>query len=226
MIDKILPYFSRVWAKNPILEYIQALIWPFTVLILFVLFRTHIGVVFSRIKKADLPGGISIETFPNHIKEAKDLLVEVKEEKNTSIEKKERPSIPLTEANARMLNLGLNPSPTGLELSHYRILSEQDPNLALAGLRIEVETMLKNLAKGFKVPIAERDSAGIIARKLREKGAITTRQAELIQAVVQLCNAAVHGIKVTSSQAEEILDIAEILRDNYVSWLSWGFPDK
>lgn len=96
----------------------------------------------------------------------------------------------------------------------------------MAGLRIEVETMLKNLAKGFKVSITERDSAGIIARKLREKGAITSRQAELIKAVVQLCNAAVHGIKVAASQAEEILDIAEILRDNYISWLSWSFPNK
>lgn len=209
-----------------ILEYIQALIWPVTVLILFIFFRRQIGNIFSRVKKADLPGGISIETFPDHIKEAKELSVEVREEKHPSTKKKEYPTIPLTEANARMLSLGLDPSPTGLELSHYRILSEQDPNLALAGLRIEVQTMLKNLAKGFKVPIGERDNAGIIARKLREKGAITSRQADLIKAVVQLCNAAVHGIKVTSSQAEEILDIAEILRDNYVSWLSWGFPDR
>jgi hypothetical protein len=209
-----------------ILQYIKALIWPVTVLILSIFFRTEVRNIFRRLRKADLPGGISIETFPDHIREAKELSVEVSEEKHPSIEKKEYPTIPLTEANARMLNLGLNPSPTGLELSHYRILSEQDPNLALAGLRIEVETMLKNLAKGFKVPIGERDSTGIIARKLREKGAITSRQAELIKAIVQLCNAAVHGIRVTSSQAEEILDIGEILRDNYISWLSWGFRDK
>lgn len=209
-----------------ILEYIKALVWPATVLILIMLFRTQIRNIFGRLKKADFPGGISIETFPDQIKEAKELSVVVRKEIWPSSEKKERSSIPLTETNARMLNLGLAPSPSGLELSHYRILSEQDPNLALAGLRMEIETMLKNLAKGFKVQISERDSAGIIARKLSEKRAITSRQAEFINSVVQLCNAAVHGIKVTSSQAEEILDVAEILRDDYISWLSWGFPEE
>jgi len=209
-----------------ILEYIETLIWPATVFALFIVYRTQIANIFRRLKKADLPGGISIETFPDQIKEAKQLSIEVRDEKRPSEEKKERPSIPLTEANTRMLNLGLAPSPTGLELSHYRILSEQDPNLSMAGLRMELETMLKNLAKGFKVSIGKRDSAGIITRKLREENAITSRQAELIMAVIQLCNAALHGIKVTSSQAEEILDVAVILRDNYISWLSWGFPEK
>jgi len=125
-----------------------------------------------------------------------------------------------------MLNFGLQPSPTGLELSHYRILAEQVLNLALAGLRMEVEIMLKNLSKGFKVTLGKRDSIGIIIRKLEKKESITYRQAELVGAVIQLCNAAVHGTKVLSSQAEEILDIAEILRDEYVSWLSWGFQDN
>ena len=209
-----------------ILEYIEALIWPATVVFLVILFRTQVGQLFSRIKKADLPGGISIETFPTLIKEAKELSVEVRGEKRPSEVKKEQPSIPLTEANARMLNLGLAPSPSGLELSEYRILAEQDPNVALAGLRIEVETMLKNLAKGFKVPIGKRDGARIVTRKLRENDSITANQAELIRAVIQLCNAAVHGVKVTTSQAEEILNIAETLRDYYILWLSWGFPDK
>lgn len=106
-----------------ILEYIQALIWPVTIFILLILFRTQISNIFSRVKKANLPGGISIETFPAHIKEAKELSVEVREENHPSIEKKKHPTIPLTRANARMLNLGLDPSPTGLELSQYRILA-------------------------------------------------------------------------------------------------------
>lgn len=207
-----------------ILDYIKVLIWPITVIVMLILFRTQIRSLFGRLKKADLPGGISLETFPEHIREARELSVAVGKEKDKN--KKDRPSIPLTDANAKMLNFGLQPSPTGLEFSHYRILAEQDPNLALAGLRMEVETMLKNLSKGFNVSLEERDSAGIITRKLKEKGAITSQQTELVSAVIQLCNAAIHGTKVLSYQAQEILDIAEILRDEYVSWLSWGFQDN
>ena len=125
-----------------------------------------------------------------------------------------------------MINLGLAPSPSGLELSYYRVLAEKDPNLALAGLRMEAETMLKNLAKGFDVSLSERDSTGIIARKLKETGAITANQFDLIEIIIKLCNAAIHGQKVTIDQAEEVLKIGEILVDQYISWLSWGFTNK
>lgn len=207
-----------------ILEYIKAVIWPATVLVVLTVFRSQIVELFKRVKKADFPGGISFETFPEQLKEAKDLSAKVKEEKPIKLQEK-LPIIPLTEANARMLNLGLAPSPSGLELSYYRVLAEQDPNLSLAGLRIEMETMLKNVAKGFKALINERDSAGIIARKLKEHGAITSQQLELIDAIIRLCNSAVHGQKVTKGQAEEILDMASVLIDYYISWLSWGFSD-
>lgn len=209
-----------------ILEYTKIFIWPITIIFLLMHFKNEIIYLLRRVKKADLPGGVSIETFPEEIEEAKNLSKEVKEEEKNDEKKKVTPTIPLTEANTRMLNLGLSPSPSGLELSYYRNLIEQDPSIALAGLRIELETMLKNLAKGFRVPISERDGSGIITRKLRESSAITSRQAELINQIIKLCNAAVHGLKVSTSQAEEIFNFAEILRDQYISWLSWGFKDK
>jgi len=208
-----------------ILEYIKVFIWPTTIIFLSLLFKNEIIELLRRIKKADLPGGVSIETFPEEIKEAKILSKEVKEEA-VKKNKKITSTIPLTEANARMLNLGLAPSPSGLEFSNYRDLINQDPTLALAGLRIEYEIILKNLAKGFKVGINSRDGAGIITRKLQENGAITSLQADLLNQLIRFCNAAVHGLKVSSSQAEEIFEIAEVLREQYISWLSWGFSNK
>jgi len=211
-----------------ILEYIKALIWPSIILILSFSFRKQIYGILNRVKKADLPGGISIETFPTQLEEARKLSIEVKKEEKEKepIKDRKHPSIPLTEANARTLNLGLTPSSSGLELSHYRRLAEQDPNLALAGFRIETETMLKNLAKGWNVAVSERDSAGFIASKLKERGAITSRQYEFIMIIIKLCNAAIHGQKVTIKQVNELLDIADVLVDQYVAWLSWGFPNK
>jgi hypothetical protein len=209
-----------------LLEYIEVLIWPAVVLYCLKLFQDQIGGFFARMEKADLPGGISLKAFKEQIKIGKELSSEVIEEKTFKLEKQGVPAIPITEANARMLNLELAPSPSGLELSEYRILAQHDPNLALAGIRMEVEIMLKNLAKGFGLPSDGRHSAGLTARMLSEKGKITNSQANLISTVIKLCNSAVHGQKVTVTEAEDILDIIEILKDDYVSWLSWGFPSK
>lgn len=209
-----------------ILEYIRVLIWPFTILIVVYVFRNQVNNLINRIRKADFPGGISIETFPNELKEAKELSAKVEEEIKPSMEAQSHAVIPLTEANDRMLKLGLAPSASGLEFSKYRVLAEQDPNLALAGIRIEIETMLKNVAKGFNVVIDERDGAGIVAKKLNEKGAITNRQFELIKSIINLCNTAVHGERITKKQAEDVLDIAAVLIDQYILWLSWGFTKK
>ena len=210
-----------------ILDYFRVFIWPLTVLFILFIFRRHIISLINRIQKANFPGGISIETFPNQIADAKDLSKLVKDEGiNIPEDRREYPIIPLTEANTRMLNLGLTPSHSGLEISYYRNLVNQDPNLALAGLRIEIEAMLKNLAKGFKVPVGKRSSAGIIVKKLREKVAITMKQMELIRIILDLCNRAVHGYEVSKPEANQILDIAEILMEQYIAWLSWGFPNE
>ncbi|MBN1123627.1 MAG: hypothetical protein JXA82_01370 [Sedimentisphaerales bacterium] len=209
-----------------LIQLIGVVAWPVTVIIILLVFRRNIESLFLRVKRADLPGGVSIETFPDEIREAIELSQEVKEEKPIQEIKEGRPVIPLTEVNVRMLNLGLSPSPSGLDINYYRQLAEKDPNLALAGLRMEIEIMIKNLGIGWRIAFRERDSASIMARKLHNKRAITSRQSELIQTIVRLCNSAVHGVKVTREQALEILDLALILRDQYVAWLSWGFKDK
>jgi hypothetical protein len=209
-----------------ILEYIKVLIWPIIFVIFWVIYRREILALSKEIKEIVLPGGTTLKRFPQQLKEAKELSIKVKEEKSSPQKPKKVTSIPLNEANARMLSLGLAPSPSGLELSYYRSLAEQDPNLALAGLRMEIEILLKNVAKGFKVPINDIESVGIIATRLRDKSAITSNQYELIRDIMGICNAAVHGQRITADQAEQILDIATVLRDQYISWLSWGFSKK
>lgn len=91
---------------------------------------------------------------------------------------------------------------------------------------MEVEIMLKNLARGFKIEIADSDSSNNILQKLKIEGSISNRQCDLITKVLKLCNAAIHGLKVSTQDAKEILDIATVLRDDYVAWLSWGFSDE
>ena len=209
-----------------ILAFVEALVWPATVLIVAFRFRTEIVAILARLKKADLPGGVSLD-FSEEVKEARQLSheVEIQPAKPHPAQKTQRPAIPLTEGNARMISLGLQPSPSGLDMDYYRTLALQDPNVALAGLRIEIDVLARNLAKGFKIPTSERESGARLLSKLRSAEAITDAQFNLAQKVLRLCNAAVHGTVVAKEQADVVIDAAEVLFQQYLEWLSWGFPD-
>ena len=206
-----------------VLEFVQALVWPVVALVAIIVFRKPIVAILNRLKGADLPGGVSLN-FEEEIRDARQLSREVESGKRPQREQR-GPSIPLTEANARMISLGLQPSPSGLDANEYRVLAEQDPNLALAGLRMELEILARNLAKGFNVPAERHDSAGTIFRKLHDHHAITMQQYQLAQNVIRLCSAALHGTTVSRQEAESVVDVAKVLADQYLAWLSWGFDD-
>ena len=183
--------------------------------------------IFERLKTAKLPGGVILE-INDKIQEVQDLSSKVKESVNEKKqEHKDKPSIPLTEANSRLIELGLNPSPSGMNMDYYREISNQNPNLSLAGLRMEIDILSKNLAKGFQLEFDEkRDVGRRLFSKLLETHSITNDQYELVIQVLNLCNKAVHGIAVSHEQALSIIDSADVLIDDYLSWMGWGFDDN
>jgi hypothetical protein len=210
-----------------ILEYIKALIWPVFAFACLVLFRGSIRALVPRLKNAELPGLVKFD-FQEGIEQVQQLKKEILAAPKSpdAHQKKGRP-IQQTEANARMISLGLQPSPSGLDLGYYQALIEQDPNIGLAGLRMELEILGRNLAKGFNIPLSTRDSSAMnIFRKLLDSGAITSLQFQLLKKVIEICNAAIHGQRVTKEQAESILDTMKFLADDYIAWLSWGFSEK
>jgi hypothetical protein len=206
-----------------VLEYTKALVWPVTLFTALLVFRKEIRTLLSRLRKAALPGGVTLD-FPEEVEAVRSLSKEVRETPEP-LPKNQKPVIPITEANARLLSLNLAPSPSGLNFDYYRTLATQDPNVALAGLRMELETMARNLASGFKVAFDRNDGAGRLLRRLREAGAITSQQAQLGESVLRLCNAALHGTRVSMEEAQSVIDAADALREQYVNWLSWGFSD-
>ena len=121
--------------------------------------------ILNRLRKAGLPGGVSID-FQEEILEAKQVSKEV-QALPAPADRPKRPTIPQTEANARMIALGLKPTSSGLDMSYYREIAQSDPTLALAGLRIEIETLAKNLAIGFtaKTSHARRLSTSLTPRR-------------------------------------------------------------
>lgn len=206
-----------------ILEYLKVIIWPSLILGIVLIFRKQIDSRIRDLQKADLPGGVSF-SFRAEIQEAEKLSVQVSAEPSPPQAEGSK-SLPLTEANLKMLKLGLQPSPSGLNVNYYRDLAVIDPNLALAGLRLEIDVLARNLAKGFKVPIEPQDSGEQLVRKLRDSGAVTKQQAELVSKILGLANAGVRGSVVMRDEANQIINIAEVLVDQYISWLSWGFDD-
>lgn len=224
-----------------ILEYLSVLIWPAAIVTICLVFRRQVAALLNRIRHAELPGGVAVD-LDQEIKEVKALsamlqeqhqeIMEVKalsanvqEKPAPHYEKRGRPAIPLTDANARMIQLGLRPSPSGLDISYYRSLAQQDPNVALAGLRIEIDILARNLAKGFRVPMDNRDSGGRLIRRLYDAGAITGEQMQLTMKVLSVCNAAVHGTTLSREEADDVIASAKILSNQYLAWLSWGFDD-
>ena len=206
-----------------VLEYLKILVWPSVILTIVLIFRRQIERLIERLQKADLPGGVSISLHAE-IREARELSKQVSAEPPPP-QAKESKSLPLTEANLRMLELGLQPSPSGLNLDYYRNIAVSNPNLALSGLRLEVDVLARNLAKGFNVHIKPQESGEQLVRNLLDSNAITNKQAELIFKILELSNAGVRGSVVTRDEAKQIISIARVLVDQYISWLSWGFDD-
>lgn len=207
-----------------VLEYVKALIWPITVLTLSLLFRTEVKRLFSRLRKAVLPGGVSLD-LQEEVQEVKQLSEKIQ---STPPPEKTRstPGVPLTEANARMMKLGLSPMLSGLDIDYYRGKVATDPVLALAGLRIDLETMMRNVAVGFKIKLAPSGPMPRLLARLHDAGAITSDQMQLAQKIFNVCNQAMHGRFVSREEAEEVIKAAEVLFKQYLAWLSWGFDDN
>ncbi|XOV77808.1 MAG: hypothetical protein ACFHVJ_12735 [Aestuariibacter sp.] len=207
-----------------ILEYLKVLAWPSVTIFLSFYLKEHLEGIFSRLKSAKLPGGVSFE-LANNIKEVEKLADKV--QKETIEKKKEHKNsqpIEYTKANLRLVELGLRPSPSGLDMNYYRDIVNGNPNLALAGLRMEVEVLIKNLATGFKLEFDERRLSGVrLLKMLLENHAILESQYQLAVKVLSLCNKAVHGEIITQDQANSILDSVDVLIEDYLAWLSWGF---
>lgn len=207
-----------------VLDFIDTLVWPAVVITGLLLFKKPFTTVILRLKGAGLPGGVTLN-FEQELRDAQSLSRDVA--KAPSKEPKPGvPTIAVTQANARLISLDLQPSPSGLDMAKYSELARQDPNIALAGLRMEIEILARNLAKGFKIDFDSRDSAGALLGKLQSNGAITEDQYYLAQKIVRLCNAAIHGTRVSQEDAEAVIDTAKVLAKDYLLWLSWGFDDN
>lgn len=109
---------------------------------------------------------------------------------------------------------------------HVRILATEDPNYALAGLRMAIEAGVRS-ALAFLAPQSDRESRrtslAADVRRLHSLDAITDRQMELLRRVIELCNRAIHGVNVNAVEASEVFQMADTLNWSFALGYSLDF---
>jgi len=88
----------------------------------------------------------------------------------------------------------------------FQAVATSDPNLALAGLRIELEKRLVRLAQSRDV-VVPRTGLNQLLRLLNERELIGGTERALLSDLTTLLNSAVHGATVESSAVQWALEI-------------------
>lgn len=88
----------------------------------------------------------------------------------------------------------------------FQLVADEDPNLALAGLRIEIENRLVKLAESRDIEV-RRSSAGRLMRLLSQKEVLSPHQRSVLEDLIGTLNAAVHGAEVDERSAEWAMDV-------------------
>lgn len=137
------------------------------------------------VKSLELPGGLKIEL--QDVKDATDKISGVDPVPSRS---------PVPDA----------PDEDG-SLAIMAKVAEQDPNLALVGLRIEVEKLLVEIARASGISM-DRRGVGSLLGELSRRDIIPRATATGLKEFIDLGNRAAHGATVTREAATWALDLA------------------
>ena len=111
----------------------------------------------------------------------------------------------LEQTTLRAESAGLLTTPK--ESYSFLLISNNDPNLALAGLRIEIEKRLELIIQSNGIELKRKMGIGQLLRILREKEFLTVEQSSILADMIGLLNSAVHGANVDEKSASWAIDI-------------------
>jgi hypothetical protein len=109
----------------------------------------------------------------------------------------------LQDATKRADKAGLLAEPSHLiSQKHYsfQVIADIDPNLALAGLRIELEKRLVQLAEQHGIG-TRKQGLGRLINELDKKQALSSEQISVLSDMLTLLNSAVHAEKLDNERA-------------------------
>ncbi|HAL29505.1 MAG TPA: hypothetical protein DCP20_02170 [Coriobacteriia bacterium] len=84
----------------------------------------------------------------------------------------------------------------------FEAVAAQDPNLALAGLRIEIEKRLQTLARAYQLDTGRPMGVGQLLRTLTRAEVLTGEERAVLADMTNMLNAAVHGADVGTDAAQ------------------------
>jgi hypothetical protein len=109
----------------------------------------------------------------------------------------------------------LSPPPARSEEEYaFQSVAQRDPNLALAGLRIELEKRLVRLAEAHDVGTAMQ-GMGRLLGELARRGILSEDEESVLSDLVHLLNAAVHGASVDPRATEWAMDVGPQLIQSF-----------
>ena len=89
----------------------------------------------------------------------------------------------------------------------FQSIASRDPNLALAGLRIEIEKRLSQLADIHALNSRRPMGVGQALRALAQAEVLTNEERSILSDMVNMLNSAVHGAVVDSRAAAWAIDV-------------------
>lgn len=115
----------------------------------------------------------------------------------------------LQQAASRAETAGLlAPRPSQREAAFsFQSIATRDPNLALAGLRIEIEKRLSSLAEIHGLSARRPMGVGQALRALVQSEVLTNEERSILADMVNMLNSAVHGAEVDSRAAAWAIDV-------------------
>lgn len=104
---------------------------------------------------------------------------------------------------------------------------EIDSTLAMAVLRIEIEEKLKNIAQTLEFEHYNTLNIFDIIKKLYEENIIRFEQYKSLEYIIKICNKAVHGERISKTDANKVVWIVEELNTTFSFGYSLNFkPNK
>ena len=103
----------------------------------------------------------------------------------------------------------LDEEPADSEGDHeysFQVVANEDANLALAGLRIEIEKRLVSLADSAQITKRRRGISGLL-RSLSDRQVLSKEERRVLWDMIELLNAAAHGASADHQHAQWALDV-------------------
>jgi len=201
-----------------ILDYLEVFAWPAVTLVVVFIFRSELKQMARSLQMVKLPGGTELD-WQKSLKATEEAAHKVESSPRTIELQRQVGS--LNEFIEQSKRYGLRLSPSNYDFKYYREISETDRNLSLAGIRIELEIMLQNMAKLFGIDYeGTRTSLARLTRLLQKQEILEPSDTELVLSIAHIANLAVHGQSITEVDAIRAIDASETFLDLYIPFMN------